>query len=82
MRGRPLKTLGSLLAVWSLSSLASAQQPFDRDDPFDEHFKTGIRVGAKIPPFSGVDQNGKKWNFDSIKGPKGALILFYRSADW
>ena len=72
-----------LLLSWlSLSSLALAQEVFDREDPYDENFKTGTLIGEKIPPFSGFGQNGKKWDFDSIKGPKGALILFYRSADW
>ena len=72
-----------LFFLWlSLSSVMPAQEVFDREDPFDEDFTTGIPVGEKIPPFSGFDQHGKKWDLDSIKGPQGALILFYRSADW
>jgi hypothetical protein len=28
------------------------------------------------------DQNGKTWTLQSIIGPKGAMLVFYRSADW
>ncbi len=55
---------------------------FDTPDPFDENVKTGIAVGERIPAFEGRDPQGKLWTFDDIKGPKGALLLFYRSADW
>jgi len=44
--------------------------------------KTGPPVGDKIPPFKAIDQNGETRDFESIRGPKGALILFFRSADW
>jgi peroxiredoxin len=44
--------------------------------------RTGVAVGEKIPPFEALDQNGRSWTFDSIKGPNGAVLLFYRSADW
>ncbi len=59
-----------------------AQEVFDSHDPLDDNFQTGPAVGGKIPPFRGIDQNGRAWDFDSIKGPQGALLLFYRSADW
>jgi hypothetical protein len=44
--------------------------------------KTGPAVGDKIPPFKASDQNSEIRDFESIRGPKGALILFFRSADW
>lgn len=44
--------------------------------------RTGPDPGATIPKFELQDQNGKLQNFQSIAGPKGALIVFYRSADW
>lgn len=60
----------------------SAQIEFDRSDPMDDNMKTGLAVGEKIPAIEAIDQNGRKWNFDDLKGPEGAFILFYRSADW
>jgi hypothetical protein len=41
-----------------------------------------LAVGAKIPPFEALDQNGTRQTFDSIKGAAGAVLLFHRSADW
>lgn len=73
----------TLLVMWILAGVASSQEEiFDRADPIDGNMKTGVAIGETIPPFEAVDQNGKAWNFDSIKGPNGAVILFYRSADW
>ncbi len=42
----------------------------------------GPEVGTRFPQFSLPDQNGKIQTFESIKGPKGAVLVFYRSADW
>lgn len=44
--------------------------------------KLGPQVGQTVPDFRLQDQNGKVWTRSSIMGPKGALLLFYRSADW
>lgn len=44
--------------------------------------KTGPEVGEQIPDFRLSDQFGRKQTFETIRGPKGALIVFYRSADW
>jgi cytochrome oxidase Cu insertion factor (SCO1/SenC/PrrC family) len=43
---------------------------------------TGPAVGEKIPAFEAVDQSGRRQTFESLKGPNGLLLLFYRSADW
>jgi hypothetical protein len=42
----------------------------------------GPPVGAKMPSFNLKDQDGKPHTLDSLLGPKGAVILFFRSADW
>ncbi len=44
--------------------------------------KTGPAVGSPVPPFSLVDQDGKKQTLASVAGPKGTMLVFYRSADW
>ncbi len=76
-----MKQLTLLFALF-LTHPAFSQEILDPLHRFDVGFKTGIRVGQKIPPFKAVDQNGKARDFDSIKGPQGAVILFHRSADW
>ncbi len=42
----------------------------------------GPQVGERIPDFALPDQHGRIRTLDSIKGEKGAMILFHRSADW
>ncbi len=44
--------------------------------------KTGPVMGQSIPDFSAPDQNGVTQSLKSIAGPKGAMLVFYRSADW
>jgi len=43
---------------------------------------SGPPVGAPIPNFALLDQNGKRQTLGSIAGPKGAMLVFFRSADW
>jgi cytochrome oxidase Cu insertion factor (SCO1/SenC/PrrC family) len=44
--------------------------------------KLGPQVGATVPPFEGIDQFGKRRTLASIAGRKGAMVVFFRSADW
>ena len=44
--------------------------------------KLGPQVGERVPDFSLKDQNGKTWTLPSLLGPKGAMLVFYRSAEW
>ncbi|SPE29155.1 exported hypothetical protein [Candidatus Sulfopaludibacter sp. SbA6] len=43
---------------------------------------TGPAVGESVPDFRLQDQKGTYQTLRSILGPKGALLVFYRSADW
>jgi len=42
----------------------------------------GPKVGERLPAFKLNDQTGTPRTFESIVGPKGAMIVFFRSADW
>ena len=42
----------------------------------------GPQVGDTVPGFSGTDQFGKRHTLESSLGPKGAMLVFFRSADW
>ena len=44
--------------------------------------KTGPAAGSPAPDFSALDQAGRTQTMKSIMGPKGAMLVFYRSADW
>ena len=42
----------------------------------------GPQVGAKALDFSLVDQNGRTQTLKTVAGPKGTMLVFFRSADW
>jgi len=64
-------------AVLLAASSLAGQSP----TPVDTS-KLGPQVGAVVPSFSGVDQFGKSHTLASTYGPKGAMLVFFRSADW
>jgi hypothetical protein len=42
----------------------------------------GLEVGQRAPAFSAQDQFGREQSLDTLKGPNGTVLLFFRSADW
>ena len=44
--------------------------------------KLGPQVGAVVPDFTLPDQRGTTHSLKSLMGPKGAILVFFRSADW
>jgi hypothetical protein len=44
--------------------------------------RLGPQVGATVPDFSLPDQHGVTRSLTSLMGPKGAILVFFRSADW
>ena len=42
----------------------------------------GPKIGERVPDFSLPDQHGATRTLRSTFGPKGAVVVFYRSADW
>jgi len=46
------------------------------------HTSNGLDVGQKAPAFSARDQFGAEQSLETLKGPKGTILLFFRSADW
>ena len=77
-----IMTAGAMLLGFVLTALGQSgaqARPAWMDAP---PTTTGIAVGKKIPAFRATDQNGKIQDFNSLRGPKGAVIMFNRSADW
>jgi cytochrome oxidase Cu insertion factor (SCO1/SenC/PrrC family) len=68
--------VASLGAVFCLLALmqAAASNPRPAD--------LGPRVGERLPSFSLRDQDGTPRALDSLAGPKGLVLVFFRSADW
>jgi hypothetical protein len=70
----------ALLLAAGLVVASSAAQQLART-PIDIS-KLGPQVGQQVPDFSLKDQTGRTWTRQSILGSKGAMIIFFRSADW
>jgi peroxiredoxin len=69
----------------SIGALVWAQDNRPRLRPLNDasmNAKSGPAVGSHIPEFSAVDLDGKRQSFDTLKGPKGLVLVFARSADW
>jgi len=75
--GTTFRTILACLLVGSTGVAVAG----DAREPIDVA-ALGPQVGERVPDFSLTDQNGKAWSRDSLLGPKGALLLFHRSADW
>jgi hypothetical protein len=66
-----------VIAATVTAAALVAQQPTTVDVA-----KIGPQVGERVPAFSGRDQFGRTQTLDSIVGRDGAMLVFYRSADW
>jgi hypothetical protein len=64
------------------SKVQKETRSFNGPDVQDNRVNTGPEVGETIPHFEAMDRTGKRTGLQDIVGSKGAVILFYRSADW
>ena len=69
LRVASLLTCWALMAVFVTGVAAAAQ-------------KTPAAVGTKAPNFAARDQFGHEQTIESLAGPNGLVLLFFRSADW
>ena len=69
--------VGCVLAA----AIRAQQPPAAVRTPIDVS-KLGPQVGQLAPDFALTDQTGRVWTRQSIMGPKGAMLVFVRSADW
>jgi hypothetical protein len=67
-----------LLATLLQAPVAAPQTPVQKIDVS----KLGPKIGEQVADFNLKDQNGKTRNLASIVGPEGAMLVFFRSADW
>jgi hypothetical protein len=49
---------------------------------YGQNTRTGPAVGQPVPDFSLPDQSGRTQTLKSVSGPKGTMLVFFRSADW
>ena len=69
-------TAVAVAMVTCLAALAAQQQaPVDTST-------LGPQPGTVAPAFSAPDQQGRTQTLQTIMGPKGVMLVFFRSADW
>ena len=66
------RVLIEVVMLWALTMAALHGQSI----------KTGPDVGQQAPAFSAKDQEGRNQTLKSVMGPNGAMLVFFRSADW
>jgi len=69
------------MTIAAVVAAAPRQPPTAAADKIDVS-KIGPQVGGRIPSFRLKDQFGQERTLESIVGPKGAMVVFFRSADW
>jgi len=59
--------------------------PSGQDNPDTNHtiiLSVGLEIGQQAPAFTLPDQFGHEQSNETLKGSKGTVLLFFRSADW
>jgi len=65
--------IASVLSFMAMASIAPQQPDVTRIGP---------AVGTPAPGFELTGQDGRTHTLDSVAGPHGTMLVFFRSADW
>jgi len=71
----------SPLMLFGVLAIGAARQA-PPAKPAADLAKLGPQAAQRVPDFSLPDQKGQTRALKSILGPKGAMLVFFRSADW
>jgi cytochrome oxidase Cu insertion factor (SCO1/SenC/PrrC family) len=75
-----MKIAVGILFLVGLTALGSGQ-----NNPAANHAiapSVGLQIGEQVPAFALRDQFGHECTNETLKGSKGTVLLFFRSADW
>ena len=72
-----IRTIMLTTLLLGFSTLAAAQSREAIDVA-----SLGPQIGERVPDFNLPDQSGQVRSLDSIMGPNGVMLVFFRSADW
>lgn len=77
----PIRVLLSVILFHiGLLALASPQEDQPASDAVAPSI--GVEIGQRAPAFVLADQFGHEQSNETLKGSKGTVLLFFRSADW
>jgi len=77
--GRSMKFAAAILLLFSFVAFPNAQENSATEGV---PAAIGLPVGQKAPAFAARDQSGREQSNETLKGSKGTVLLFFRSADW
>jgi len=77
----PLRVLLSIILshIGLLASTSGQEKPAAADSVAPA---IGLEIGQPAPAFALKDQFGHEQSNETLKGSKGTVLLFLRSADW
>ena len=70
----------AILIFCGVLALASEQEKRAATDAVAPSI--GLEIGQRAPAFSLTDQFGHEQSNETVKGSRGTILLFFRSADW
>jgi peroxiredoxin len=83
MRSQTLFIVAVLVGCVELAHAGGAPQPQTSSGRSLPEVQTlGPQVGSRVPDFTLADQQGQPRSLASLMGPKGLMLVFYRSAAW
>jgi cytochrome oxidase Cu insertion factor (SCO1/SenC/PrrC family) len=68
--------------VFLFLGLLGLSVPTEQKVSPDNSPSIGLEIGQHAPAFAKSDQFGKEQSNETLKGSKGTILLFFRSADW
>jgi len=75
-----MKRRSAFLLFLGIFVLAQSQGNSDNEPSVSS--TVGLNTGEKAPAFTARDQFGRGQSNETLKGAKGTVLLFFRSADW
>ena len=78
--GAKMKIGFAILFVVGLFGLPSGQEKPSTNQAVAP--SVGLETGQQAPAFVLSDQFGRQQSNETLKGPNGTVLLFFRSADW
>ncbi len=75
-----MKPAVAVLFLSGLCAFASGQENPSTNRAFAP--SVGLEIGQRAPAFALPDQFGHEHSKETLKGSKGTVLLFFRSADW
>ena len=76
-------TFGVMRLLWAAAlAVCFLAQPATPQKQFTDTPDSGFAAGALAPDFELPDQSGRPRNWKSLAGPRGLVLVFFRSADW